>query len=663
MKKLFTSVLVVAMVLGFGSTAFGAAGSIAPAAFSDIAGHKAEAELTLMAALGIFTGETGLGGAVKPDDPITRAQFCKVVVLAAGRGSTALGLMGLRPTFTDEVPTWAWGYVNVASYMGIIGGYPDGTFKAANPLTYAEAVTMLVRTVRGHLAQISAGLWPYNYLFYAVDNHFTGAVDVGFANLPCTRGDMARLLFATMQVDPLDTKGVADEDAAMLEEGTNLFTGVLDEFGTDWIAIAYDGGSYELDLGDPVYLSGAKTLADLYFTGVIAVMKNDKAVFVQKTEGNTVSGVFDSIYTDSLGDTFLELADGTRVPFVEDVGVILNGDDENCAHELMAGDEMVINLDGDGNAVAATALRWDLVLAYDDVADVYSPAEDIIVSTVTKSTTASPTTKFDLGADAFWLNGCSCSLDGEYIEIGVTVPVTINGTAAKGDDLAQYDVVKIATFGAHGDHDPDVIRVAATRVVAKGVVTGTSTSYPGPRYGVTLKADGVSKTYALDPAYCHMPGASQLHQYALNAAGELFFDIDFTSANPVVYVTGSSTETGSTTRYFLTAEVQGVSQTFEADFNAAELVGHFGVLEVDGATGIVDGWSSISFNETDWEIVAIGTTSVTMYDGGNYQFVSKPAVYRQLGSAYTFLGLAGLTVGDHIYAAGDFSVLIHDETP
>ena len=662
MKKLFISVLVVAMVLGFGSTAFGAAGSIAPAAFSDIAGHKAEAELTLMAALGIFTGETGLGGAVKPDDPITRAQFCKVVVLAAGRGSTALGLMGLRPTFTDEVPTWAWGYVNVASYMGIIGGYPDGTFKAANPLTYAEAVTMLVRAVRGHVAQIGAGLWPYNYLFYAVDNHFTGAVDVGFANLPCTRGDMARLLFATMQVDPLDTKGLADEDGAMLEEGTNLFTGVLDEFGTDWIAIAYDGGSYELDLGDPVYLSGAKTLADLYFTGVIAVTKNDKAVFVQKTEGNTVSGVFDSIYTDASVDTFLELADGTRVPFVEDVGVILNGDDENCAHNLIAGDELVINLDGDGNAVAATALRWDLV--WFDVGDVYLPgAEDVIVGEVEKSTTSSPTTKISLGDGSFEF-GCHCTIHSSPMEIGRTVPVTINGKAAKGDDLAQFDVIKAATFGASGSHGDDIIRVAATRTVAKGVVTGTSTTYPGPRYGVTLKADGVSKTYALNPAYCDMPGTSQLRQYALNAAGELFFPIDFTSANPVVYVTGASTETsGSTTRYFLTADVQGVSQTFEADFNAAELVGHFGVLEVDGATGIVDGWSGISFSSTDWEIVAIGTTSVTMYDGGNYQFVSKPAVYRQLGSAYTFIGLAGLTVGDHIYAATDFSVLVHNDTP
>ncbi len=44
---------------------------------------------------------------MKPGDPMTRAQFCKVLVAAMGRGSTAAGLAGLQPTFTDgaSIPT------------------------------------------------------------------------------------------------------------------------------------------------------------------------------------------------------------------------------------------------------------------------------------------------------------------------------------------------------------------------------------------------------------------------------------------------------------------------------------------------------------------------------------------------------------------------------
>jgi len=91
LKRVFYSLLILAMVAGLTNTAFAGIfapsydGKLAAPAFSDIAGHKAEAALTLMAALGIFTGENGLGNAVKPDDPITRAQFCKVLVVAVGK--------------------------------------------------------------------------------------------------------------------------------------------------------------------------------------------------------------------------------------------------------------------------------------------------------------------------------------------------------------------------------------------------------------------------------------------------------------------------------------------------------------------------------------------------------------------------------------------------
>jgi len=83
--------------------------------------------------------------------------------------------------------------------MGVITGYGDGTFRAGSNVTYGEAVTMLIKATPGHRAQVPVGVWPYNYVFYGVDQEFTGEVDVGGAGLPCTRGDMARLLFATLR--------------------------------------------------------------------------------------------------------------------------------------------------------------------------------------------------------------------------------------------------------------------------------------------------------------------------------------------------------------------------------------------------------------------------------------------------------------------------------
>jgi hypothetical protein len=669
LKKLLVSALTAAMVLGFGATAFAVSTpvTIAPPAFSDIAGHKAEAELTAFAALGIFTGSSGIGGAVKPDDAITRAEFSKVIVLATGRGSTAAGLAGLRPTFTDEIPAWAWGFVNVASYMGVIGGYPDGTFKASNPITYAEAVTMLVRAVSGHKAQVGAGIWPYNFLFYAVDNGFTGPVDVGFASLPCTRGDMARLLFATMQVDPLDATGAADEDGALLEEGANLFTGVLEYIAPTWLGLDYGGGGYDIDLADPVYLTGAKTFADLHYTSLIAVSKNGKAVSVHRTEGRTISGLFSKADSDGAGNEFLLLADGTKVPFTGAVNVILNGEDENNQNDLLAGDELVINLDAAGKAVSATAFRWDYIVG-DLVGEVYEH-EDVIMGGIVKSTPDTPQTRFQLGEGEFHRNGCSCHFNYSNITVPASVPVTINGKTAKADDLAQYDVVRIATYGAHGGHGPAVIKMAATRNTLKGVVTGTSTTYPGPVLTVNLKVDGVTKTYTIGAPYCGLPSPNQLRQYALNAAGELFYPVDFTSVNPVVYVTGASSETtGGDTRYFLSVDQRGVAQTFEYDYglmgDLSGGVGSFLLLTIDGGTGIVTGASTLFGSSDIWEVVAVNAGGATLLHEGTYLFVAAAdtVVYKTDADGTAYLGLEGLVVGDTVITTTNYEVLVHVTT-
>jgi len=129
------------MVVSFAATAFAATGEIAGPAFNDIAGHKAEGDLTLMAALGIMSGDAGIGGPVRPDDSITRAEFAKMIVGGLGKATTAAGLAGLRPNFKDEVPSWAWGWVNAAYFMGLMRGDDQGKFRPNDPINYAEVLT------------------------------------------------------------------------------------------------------------------------------------------------------------------------------------------------------------------------------------------------------------------------------------------------------------------------------------------------------------------------------------------------------------------------------------------------------------------------------------------------------------------------------------------
>jgi hypothetical protein len=653
LKKLLYSALIAAMVLGLSASTFGAAGDIAKSPFSDIAGHKAEADLTLLAAFGIFTGESGLGGAVKPEDPITRAQFCKVLVLAAGKGSTAAGLAGLKPTFTDEVPAWAWGFVNTAFYMQVITGYGDGTFQAGRNVTYGEAVTMLVKAISGQNLQVPAGgIWPYNYIFYAVDTGFnnsplSGLVDVGFASLPCTRGDMARLLTAAMAVHPINKNGVIT-GAALLETTEDASVADGGHVGTDLNNVFVGVDSWVGDMGDPVYLVGAKTYADLMGTDTWTAEKAAKAVFIQKLVAKSITGVYVEKHVDGTKE-YIELADGTKVllPAVPGNCVTLNLVASHDITGLAAGDELLVNVDGNGKVAYIFAFRWDLFgLAY---------GEDYVTD-VTKSTTTPPVdTHVDVAGGNF--------------NVPKEARVTINGAAAGRDDLATKDVVMGATEGTDG---LVVIAVSAARNLLQGIVTGSSTVFnPDEHRFVTVKVGDVSKTYErVGYAYDQTtPTVGDLVKYALDAGGNLFFYVLFTAANPVVLVTGATTEIGSTTKYFLIADVAGVSKTFECvNSDEATHIGFYGTLTVAGDTGKVTGVTDIvvahDVAAVQLEVVAIGADNVTLKAvlGGAISFVTKPAVYlhKESTGATTYLGLGGLAVGDIVYADGASKVLQHN---
>jgi hypothetical protein len=696
-RKLLFAALAITLVVGFGTTAFGAAGDIAPPAFSDIAGHQAEAELTLMGALGVFTGESGLGGAVRPDDPLTRAQFCKVVVLATGRGATAQGLMGLKPTFTDTVPTWAWGYVNCAYYMGVVSGNPDGTFRADSPVVYSEAIAMLIRSVPGHKAQVPPGAWPYNYFFYGVDEGFTGDLETIYPGLPCTRGDMARMLFATMQVHPVDEHGEPVVGAPILENDHRLFRGLLTGYSKTAATVTLDGGGsagHVLSLANPVHLVGARAYEELLGMNVLAVLdRDDKTVFIQKVTGNVVTGVFKTLDHDTAGNTWLDLADGRHVPYHDPVRVVLNNwDDDLDEVNLAAGDELIINTDENGLAVVTYALRWDLVTKFVPIDSgpygVYEPAWDYAADFHKSTTSVNTKVTFPASSPFYYLDYDTHTwglADGLTIDIPGAARVSINGHLAGRDDLAKHDVLKGATYGALG-YDPGnpvhngVIAISAKREMLQGTVLGTGITYPGPYYTVILSVGGVTRIYERDTAYVGAPTVGTIHKYGLDEKGNLFVDISFTEANPIVFVTGHRTESGSGYIHtYLMVDNRGVATSYE--YNAADpptglgsltsWVGKFAKLTVDGSSGrlvgIADRTPLIAC-----EVKAIGAESCTIWDGGAYRFCPDPplAVYKITGTdtspVYTYIGLAGLAVDDEVLAYGsgsEWSVIVRDDRP
>ena len=85
-------------------------------------------------------------GTYRPDAPITRAEFA-AVALAFANEPAAAGC-----SYTDvSVNSWYYTYVAQASTYGWIGGYPDNTFRPDNKITRAE-VCVIVNNMLGRAA-------------------------------------------------------------------------------------------------------------------------------------------------------------------------------------------------------------------------------------------------------------------------------------------------------------------------------------------------------------------------------------------------------------------------------------------------------------------------------------------------------------------------------
>lgn len=605
MKKTLTATLVLVMVMAFASTAFAATtAQIVTPAFSDIAGHQAEGELSLMAALGIMNGDAGIGGPVRPDANITRAEFSKMIVGGLGKASTAAGLMGLRPNFKDEIPSWAWGWVNAAYFMGLMKGDDKGAFRPADNISYAEVLTVLVRSVRGHEAQLPAGIWPYNYLFYAVDNGFNGSVDVGFPRLPATRGDVARMLFAMMRIDRLDRDGQPIADSSYL--AGRAFEGMVTDYSDTTLTVT---GHAAFTLADKVFVAGGRDFEALRNLNVRVVTDaSGKAVFVEKIEAsNSYAGVFKA--RDDSGSTkYLLFADGTKIPYggSGSVDTRLNGDMvEDDA--LSGGDEVVVTLGDTGAATYIVATHFEALTYLDDDTVPATSSADTVIS-----------------ADGVGA-----------ISVLASARVTVNGATAGRDTLAKWDVVQIALNAAG-----KAVAVRATRQTVEGTVKSERTVYTtgGTTHYVTLQlANGSQREYKTAMLDATTVSTGTNGKFGLNADGAIALRITYATPTNVVLIKGYSESSGGNA---VIADMRGTEVTYATTHDFSAEVGQIGTIDVNPTTNVVEDFAPFADDGHTYAIVGIDAAhhNLTLQrDDAAYIVVTDPAAYKFSGGIYTYV--------------------------
>ncbi|NQF13312.1 S-layer homology domain-containing protein [Brevibacillus sp. HB1.3] len=196
MKKVVNSVLASALALTVAPMAFAAeeaATTTAPKMDADM-----EKTVKRLEALGLVAGYGN--GEYGVDKTITRAEFATLVVRARGLEQGAK-LAQFSNTYTDVKSTdWFAGFVNVASGEEIVKGFPDKSFKPQNQVTYAEAVTMIVRAL-GYEPSVK-GVWPNSMISKASELNIARSITT--PNNAATRGDIFKMLDNALRVDLME---------------------------------------------------------------------------------------------------------------------------------------------------------------------------------------------------------------------------------------------------------------------------------------------------------------------------------------------------------------------------------------------------------------------------------------------------------------------------
>lgn len=199
-RKVLSFILVLSLVLGSFGMAFAAP-------LSDMAGEESADAVSVLTELGVVEGYPD--GTYKPGNIVTRAEMAVIAVRALGLADYATG----TASFSDMAGHWSNPYVAYATSLGILAGYPDGTFKPDNTVSYDEAATMLVRAL-GYGDDSLVGTWPANYVTKAKTLGILDGIKAGAAG--ANRGDIAIMTYQTLDLSIGKTNKDGDWEATNL---------------------------------------------------------------------------------------------------------------------------------------------------------------------------------------------------------------------------------------------------------------------------------------------------------------------------------------------------------------------------------------------------------------------------------------------------------------
>ena len=282
MKRFISLIVALAMLLSV-------CGSVALAegqtGYSDVDGTGYETPVSILGALNIMGGYTD--GNFHPYATVTRAEMATISVRLLGitNYGDKVSLDELQYLDMDGHPYAA--AVAYARSLGIVDGYVGGYFYPDDPVTYEQAVKMIVGALGYDYYATASGGYPNGYLSVARDLKLTSGIGLTVGAY-ITRGDVAKIVHRALTVDLMEpTKyGNGREVTYEIVSGKNVLNTYFDVEKLHGVVeenshTALDGESSledgEVKIGDEIFDDGGTNIGDYlgYYVSFYALSSED----------------------------------------------------------------------------------------------------------------------------------------------------------------------------------------------------------------------------------------------------------------------------------------------------------------------------------------------------------------------------------------------------
>lgn len=194
--------------------------------------------------LGVMVG--GSNGNFNPNQIVSRCEMATIICRMLGSAEN----LPKSEVFTD-VPTthWANAYVGKVAELGIVGGYGNGKYGPGDPVTYEQAITMIVRTIGEGDRANSNGGYPNGFIQVAQEKNLLNGIQA-VKGQGLSRGAVAMLLYNyyISQNNPGTSSNVGEHTHNWVtQEGTGHMEQV--QVGTEQVLVRNEKRQYYECLG------------------------------------------------------------------------------------------------------------------------------------------------------------------------------------------------------------------------------------------------------------------------------------------------------------------------------------------------------------------------------------------------------------------------------